>query len=97
MKRRLDTTYFGAFIGLLMPFVFGILFLDTIGVNMDLTSVHSFLCTPSLLIRFSCVALFPDMGAVFVLNSLEMWKTCRGVFSAIGIYFIVGFVLYYVL
>lgn len=93
-KNRFDTTYWGAFLGLLMPFVFGMLFLDSIGVGLRLVAVRSFLRTPSLLIRFGCVALFPDMGAVFVLNSLAMWEACRGVFGAIGIYAIIGTILF---
>lgn len=97
MRKKLDTTYWGAFLGLLMPFIFGILFLDTIGVRLEWVSVRSFLRTPSLLIRFTCVALFPNMGAVFVLNSLEMWKACRGVFGAIGIYAMVGIILFFAL
>lgn len=97
MRRRLDTTYVGALLGLLMPFIFGLLFLDTIGINRTPASIHALLWSPTMLMRFSCVALFPDMGAVFVLNSLEMWKACRGVFGAIGIYFIVGTILYFTL
>ena len=97
MRRKLDTTYFGAFIGLVVPFVFGLLFLHSIGVSLEWSSMKSFLRTPSLLVRFLCVMLFPDMGGVFVLNSLEMWKACRGVFGAIGIYAIVAMIIFFAL
>ncbi|MCQ2338351.1 MAG: hypothetical protein MJ001_05435 [Paludibacteraceae bacterium] len=94
MKKRFDTTYWGAFLGLLLPFAFGLLFLDSIGIGLNVDSVRSFINTPSLLIRFATVIIFPDMGAVFVLNSLEMWKACRGVFGAIGIYTIIGIIAF---
>lgn len=95
MKRRLDTTYFGAFFGLVIPFIFSLLFLRSIHVALDWNSITSFLNTPSLLVKFICVALFPDMGAVFVFNSLEMWKACRGVFGAIGIYTMAAIITFF--
>lgn len=95
MKRRLDTTYFGAFFGLVVPFLFALLFLRSIHVALDWASITSFFHTPSLLVKFICVILFPDMGAVYVFNSLEMWKTCRGVFGAIGIYTMAGIIIFF--
>ena len=96
MKNKLDTTYFGALVGLVIPFDFGLLFLDSIGVSLAWESVRSFLHTPSLQIKFLCVMLFPNMGGVFVLNSLEMWKACRGMFGAIGIYTIIGLIVFFI-
>lgn len=94
MKRFLDRGWVGALMGLLFPAIFGILFLDSIHVGLSYEDFVSFFHTPSLLVKFLCVMLFPDMGGVFVLNSLEMWKACRGMFGAIGIYTIIGIIIF---
>lgn len=94
MKQYLDKGWVGALIGLVIPAVFGLLFLDSIRVGLTFAEIISFLHTPSLMVKFLCVMLFPDMGGVFVLNSLEMWKACRGMFGAIGIYTIIGIIVF---
>ena len=97
MKKYLDRGWVGAIMGLVIPAIFGVLFLDSIRVGLKYEEFITFFHTPSLLIKFMCVMLFPDMGGVYVLNSLEMWKACRGVFGAIGIYTILGITLYFLL
>lgn len=97
MKKRLDNPWFGLFLGIAMPLIFGILFLQSMHVSTDWQSITSFLYTPSLRVKFLCVALFPDMGAVFVLNTAEMWRACRGVFSAIGVYTLFAISLFFIL
>lgn len=94
MKGKLDRGWVGALMGLAFPALFGLLFLDSIHVGLTYGEITSFLNTPSLMMRFLCVMLFPDMGGVFVLNSLEMWKACRGMFGAIGIYTIIGIIIF---
>jgi len=94
MKKFLDRGWVGALLGLFFPAIFGMLFLDSIHVGLSIEEITSFLHTPSLMVKFLCVMLFPDMGGVFVLNSLEMWKACRGMFGAIGIYTIIGILIF---
>lgn len=94
MKKYLDKGWVGALMGLAFPAIFGLLFLDSIHVMLEYDAIVSFIHTPSLMIQFFSVILFPDMGGVFVLNSLEMWKACRGMFGAIGIYTIIGIVIF---
>lgn len=97
MKKKLDNTWFGLFLGIAMPLIFGVLFLQSLHVTIDGSSIMSFLHTPSMMVKFICVALFPDMGTVFVLNSAEMWRACRGVFSAIGIYTLIAISVFFIL
>ena len=96
MKNILDRGWVGALLGLFIPALFGLLFLDSIHVGLRIDEITSFLRTPSLMVKFLCVMLFPDMGGVFVLNSLEMWKACRGMFGAIGIYTLIGIIIFIV-
>lgn len=96
MKKYIDRAWVGALMGLVFPAIFGLLFLDSIHVGLNYDDFRSFFHTPSLMVRFICVILFPDMGGVFVLNSLEMWKACRGMFGAIGIYTMLGIVIFFI-
>lgn len=97
MKKFLDNPFFGLFIGLLVPLVFGLLFLDSLHISLRFVEILSFLHTPSLIVKFISVALFPDMGLVYIFYSLDAWRSCRGIFSAIGIYTMAAIVVFFII
>lgn len=97
MKKFLDNPYLGLFIGLLIPFVFGLLFLDSLHIPFNIVEILSFLHTPSLIVKFICVSLFPDMGLVYIFYSLDAWRSCRGIFSAIGIYTMAAIIVFFII
>lgn len=90
MKSSLDKLWFGALLGLIMPIAFGYLFLiSTYSGDFSLDSLFRFMSGNSMIIKFLFVAMLPDMGAVFLLNTLEMWRACRGMFAAIGLFILI--------
>ncbi len=90
MRRRLDKVWVGLLLGLVMPVVFGYSFLSsTYSGEVSYDALLYAMSGNSMIIKFMCVMLFPDMGGVFVLNSMEMWSACRGMFASIGIFVIV--------
>lgn len=87
MKRKLDTAAFGIIAGLIFPLVFGLLFLhSTWPGSFSWETVSATLSSPNMTIKLLCVAIFPDMCGAFLLNTLEMWNACKGLFAALGLY-----------
>lgn len=90
MKSKLDKTWFGLLFGMALPLLFAILFLDsTYTGEGSIPDILSAMSTNSMIIKLLCVAIFPDMCGVFLLNTLEMWRACRGMFAALGFYMMI--------
>lgn len=90
MKKKIDNVWFGLSLGVLLPALFGILFIaSTYHGRLDFGELLSLMSSDSTIIKLLCVAIFPDMCGVFLLNTLEMWRACRGVFAALGLYMLV--------
>ena len=91
MKNSLDKAWLGLVIGIILPIVFGFFFLKTNGlVGGSVVDAVNFIVDNNLTVKFLCVVLFPDMAAVFLLNTMEMWQACRGMFASIFIYMAVS-------
>lgn len=87
MKRKLDTVCFGILSGLLLPLLFGFLFVySTWHGDVSWQDLFVAFRSNGMIVKFLCIALFPDMGGVFLLNTFEMWNACKGMFAALGIY-----------
>ena len=90
MKKKLDNVWFGLIVGIVVPILFALLFLvSTYDGEYSISSLVRMMSTNSAIIKLLCVAIFPNMCGVFLLNTLEMWNACRGLFAAIGVYMIV--------
>ena len=90
MKEKLDKILFGIIIGLIMPLLFGYLFLiSSYTGNLTIGELLTVMSQNSLVIKLLFVAALPDMGAAFLLNTLEMWRACRGMFAALGVYIMI--------
>lgn len=84
---RFDRFWIGLMVGLLLPLLFGWLFL-TSGYYGEMTAGHilQFMTGSSMIVKFMFIAILPDMFLVFLLNTWELWRMCRGVFVALFLY-----------
>lgn len=97
MRGRLDSVWFGLAVGLVFPIVFAVLFLaSTYSGGRSWSDLLLMMGSDSMIVKLLCVAIFPDMCGVFLLNTLEMWRACRGVFAALGVYMLVCCVFLFV-
>lgn len=95
MKSKLDNVWLGLAFGLIAPLLFGYLFVDsTFGDMIHNDNFWVFVTTKDMIVKLVCVALFPNMGIVFLLNSIGMWNACRGVLISIVPYFVVAVFFY---
>lgn len=91
MKNPFLQMFIGLISGLLVPFLFGWLFLHTLYSGELSWQVFFMLVkSTSLVVKLLIVAILPNMLAVFLLNHFELWNYCRGVFISIMIYIIVA-------
>lgn len=87
----LDNVWLGAVVGIAMPLIFGWLFINsTYTGTLSFSGIMKFMSGNSMIIKFIFIAILPNMGSVFILNSLEMWRACRGVFAALGLYILIS-------
>ncbi|MFI3296083.1 MAG: hypothetical protein R3Y59_00450 [bacterium] len=90
MKNSLDKIWIGLALGVIMPVVFGWFFIESsYSGTMSFSGIINFMSSNSMIIKFIFIAILPNMGGVFVLNSLEMWNACKGMFAAIGLYILI--------
>ena len=86
--------FIGLIAGLIVPLVFGWLFLRTLySGDISLHTVSMLIKSSALIIKLLFVAILPNMLAVYLLNHLELWNYCRGVFVSIMIYIVVAVIL----
>ena len=87
MKQKLDNIWLGMFLGLLMPIAMLYLFVqNNTFEGFSLNAIITLASTNSMIVKLLCIAIFPDMGAVFLLNTWEMWRACRGVFASLFLF-----------
>ena len=87
MKQKLDTLWFGMLIGLVMPVAMLYLFVQNNTFDgFSLRAILDLASTNSMIVKLLCISIFPDMGAVFLLNTWEMWRACRGVFTSLFLF-----------
>ena len=87
MKQKLDTLWFGMLIGLVMPVVMLYLFIQNNTFDgFSLRTILNLASTNSMIVKLLCISVFPDMAMVFLLNTWEMWRACRGVFTSLFLF-----------
>lgn len=90
MKNKLDNIWLGLVVGLIIPVAFAYFFvMSTFGDMVHNENFWIFLTSKDMMIKMVCVALFPNMGLVFLLNSVGMWNACRGILISIVPYLLV--------
>lgn len=87
MKQKLDTLWFGMLIGLIMPIVMLYFFIQNNTFDgFSLRTILNLASTNSMIVKLLCISVFPDMAMVFLLNTWEMWRACRGVFASLFLF-----------
>lgn len=76
MMRRLDRYSIGIVLGLLLPALFGVVYLDTYHLWDTMQALSwSGLITGKLLL----LACFPNMAALFLFYTTNTWRLARGI------------------
>ncbi|MDO4190116.1 MAG: hypothetical protein Q4D14_00315 [Bacteroidales bacterium] len=93
-KKRFDTVVVGIVLGLILPIVFGLLFIslspNTHGFSGGIQLItHSI----SWAVKFGFVAMVPDFIGAFILNKTENWNACRGMILSM-MFFVVALLIY---
>lgn len=87
--RILDKVWIGIIVGLLLPLFFLWLFVDTTyHGDVDIKNLLAIFSGTNMMIKLMFIAILPNMFLVFLLNSFEFWKMCKGVFVALFVYII---------
>jgi hypothetical protein len=94
MKNPFVQMLIGVLAGLVVPLVFGWLFLRNLYEGeLTLDVVFLLMKSTSLIMKLLFVAILPNMFAVFMLNYFELWNYCRGVFVSIMLYIAVAVII----
>ncbi len=76
-KDRIDKYWIGILIGLLLPAVFGLLYINA---NNLWYALQTFRFTMgSVLNKLLLVSVFPDLALIFVFYSIDTWRLSKGV------------------
>ena len=87
MKQKLDTVWLGMILGLVMPVAMLYIFVQNNTFDgFSLKTIIDLASTNSMIVKLLCISIFPDMAAVFLLNTWEMWRACRGVFASLFLF-----------
>lgn len=91
-NRKWDSLWLGLLIGLLLPALFCLAYAHTIGLE-HLWQDGMYAMLKPVLGRMSLLGTFANMGVVFVLYELNLWKLAKGVMLAIIPYMAAGIIL----
>lgn len=87
--KRIDKAWIGMLIGLMVPLLFGLVYLDRMNLwqlmrhfSMDMLGI-----VPAKIIMLS---IFPNLAFVFVFYTLEMWRFSRGLLAASMCYLVLA-------
>lgn len=74
--RRLDKYSTGIVIGLLLPAIFGIIYLDRFHLW---ETMHAFQWSGLITSKLLMLACFPDLAALFLFYTTDTWRLARGI------------------
>jgi hypothetical protein len=85
--RRFDNFWLGLVAGIIVPMLFGWFFISsTYKGEIAMENLLHIVSGTSMMIKLIFIAILPNMFMVFLLNTWEYWKTCKGIFVAIFLY-----------
>ena len=97
MKQKLDTIWLGMLVGLFLPVLMLVVFVqNNTFEGFSIQTILDLASTNSMIVKLLCISIFPNMAIVFLLNTWEMWRACRGVFAslflfiAIALFFVIS-------
>lgn len=76
---RFDKYWIGIVIGLLLPAIFGLIYIDRMNLWQAL-SMMSF-ASGSILNKLLLAVIFPDLALLFVFYQLEAWRLAKGLLT----------------
>lgn len=84
---RLDKYWIGLLVGLLVPAIFGYIYIERMGLWYPLQTLgwHRL---GSVLSKLTIVAIFPDMALLFLFYTTNTWRLAKGVLLGIFPYII---------
>ena len=91
MRQKLDNTWLGLAIGLLLPAAFALLYIDRTGLWYALQ--HLNIGQGSVLSRVTLVSAFPNMALLFIFYHIETWHLARGTLAATLLYLLLCLLL----
>jgi hypothetical protein len=74
---RFDRYWIGILIVLLLPAVFGLAYIDAMGLWYPLKELH--FDAGTVLNKLLLVSVFPDMALLFVFYTTDTWRLAKGV------------------
>lgn len=75
--QRIDRYSVGIIIGLILPFLFGWIYIDTMHLWYALKTFQ--FEAGGVLSKLLLVSVFPNMALLFIGYTLEVWRACKGI------------------
>ena len=75
--QRFDKYWIGIVIGLLLPALFGLVYIDTMNLWMPLRQLH--FAVGGITSKLLFVSVFPDLALIFLFYTTESWRLSKGV------------------
>lgn len=93
--KRFDKLLLGIICGLILPLLFGYLFIHlNYKGSHSLSELFVLMKEAQLMMKFMVVALIPDLFAIFLSNRLDLWNLTKGFLVSIVFYSILSFILF---
>lgn len=74
---RFDRHWIGILIGLLLPALFGLTYIDAMGLWYPIKELQH----GAILSKVLLVSVFPDLALTFVFYSMDTWRLAKGVLA----------------
>lgn len=74
---RFDRYWIGILVGLLLPAVFGLVYIDVMGLWYPLQTLQ--FAAGTVLNKLLLVSVFPDLALIFVFYTTDTWRLAKGV------------------
>ncbi|MCM1034901.1 MAG: hypothetical protein NC038_00125 [Paludibacter sp.] len=74
---RFDKYWIGALIGLIIPAIFGYLYIDQMNLWYALQTFH--MHSGAVLNKLFLVCIFPDMALIFLFYTTDTWRLAKGI------------------
>ncbi len=92
-KQKFDSFSLGVALGLVMPIVFGLLFV-LVMPGIDLESAFQMIThSVNWAIKYLFIAMVPDFICVYIFNKIERWMMCRGMIVAM-MFMVIGLLIF---
>lgn len=90
--RRFDKYWIGILLGLIIPILFGLLYVHRMNLYPILRTL-GWGALGTLPTRLVTLAAFPDMALLFLFYTTESWRLCRGLLFSTFLYLFLAVIL----